>query len=168
MMKNILLLLLVLLLTGSNLMSQSKTFDVLSFNPPRGWTHIDKVGTRTYSLHDNAKGLFGMIAIYTGAKSSGSAQKDFSSTWNQIVRPSLEAGFAPLPTPATPQAGYEGLQGTSYGKSYGKESTVTLINYTGGGKIVSIILNFNSIKYEDAINRFLQSLKLAYPGHPGN
>jgi hypothetical protein len=163
-MKKILSLAVIFLVAGSAGYSQSKSFDIASFNPPPGWSKGDKGGARTYTVVDNAKRAYGIIAIYPSVTSSGSAQKDFTSTWNGLVKPSFEAGMAPMPSAARQQEGYEGLQGTSYGLWQGKQSTITLVNYTGGGKTISIVMNYTDFFYEAAMNKFLESLRLKSAG----
>jgi hypothetical protein len=159
-MKRFLILICIFISLHASVNSQSKTFDIISFNPPPGWERSDKSLARTYTNVDNSRGIYGLIAIYPSVKSSGDPQKDFTASWNGLVKPDFGTGIGPVPVPASQQEGYTGLQGTSYGMSSGKQTTVTLINYTGGGKTLSIILNYSDDKYEPAISKFVQSIKL--------
>jgi len=159
-MKNLFTSLLILLALDGTLFSQSKPFDIVTFTAPKGWARSDKPGSRTYTVLDQSNSVYGLVAIYASVPSSGDPVKDFTRTWDTMVKQYFGAGIAPAPMRALPQEGYIGYKGTSIGKSGGKPTTVTLVNYTGGGKTLSIVLNYNDNKYELVLEKFLQSIKL--------
>jgi hypothetical protein len=99
-----------------------------------------------------------MIAIYPAINSSGSADKDFTSTWDELVRATFMTGAAPVPSRVNRAEGYEALIGSSSGKSQGKETVVLLVNFTGDGKTISIIINYSDVKYQSVTNDFLKSI----------
>lgn len=162
-MKKILTILLIILSLVSHGHAQTKTYDILSYTPPSGWSRADKGGSRTYTLVDNKKGIYGLIAIYPAVSSSGSPQKDFTATWNGLVQNVFQTGPVPIPSSVRKVDGYDELTGSSFGKSQGKQTTVQLVNYTGGGKTLSIIINYSDFKYEAATDIFLKSIRLKSP-----
>ncbi|MGD0583966.1 MAG: hypothetical protein ABR974_13595 [Bacteroidales bacterium] len=159
-MKNLPVLILIFISMGTSAYSQSKTYDIVSYDAPSGWIRNDKTGSRGYSSTDKGREVYGLIVIYPAIASSGDARKDFTASWSALVQPVFGTSIGPLPTAAIPQEGYEGLKGTSTGSSSGKLTTVTLVNYTGGGKTVSIVIGYTDLKYEPAVNKFLQSVRL--------
>jgi hypothetical protein len=159
-MKNLLVILLILISLNAGLYSQVKTYDIVSYTPPRGWTKVDKPAYRMYSIVDNVKGKYAVLAIYTAAPSSGNPQKDFTITWNTLVKQSFANIFTPIPSSAGERDGYLGLTGTSYSNSSGKQITVTLLNYTGGGQTLSILMSYSDSQYEADMKKFIGSLKL--------
>jgi hypothetical protein len=166
-MKNYVILFLFFITAEATLFAQAKTYDIMSYNPPLGWSKEDKLGWRMYSYVDRTNQTYGMINIYVAAPSSGNAQKDFTLTWNTLVKQSFSTAITPVPSIIGPKDGYEGYKGTTLGKASGKPITVTLINYTGGGKTLSIVLSYSDTKFETIINKFLDSIKLKSPGGEG-
>jgi hypothetical protein len=132
----------------------------VSYTPPTGWSKVEKPGCRTYTTVDRTNQTYGLIAIFASAPSSGNGPKDFTLTWNTLVKQPFSTGITPVPSIARSKEGYEGYQGTTFGKSSGKPTTVTLVNYTGGGKTISIVLNYNDIKCENVFYKFIESIKL--------
>jgi hypothetical protein len=163
-MKNPIALILIFISMEMAGFSQTKSYDIISYTPPTGWTRDDKPGSRTFAYLDNGKETYGLIAIFTSIASSGNARKDFTSAWNALVKPVFLTGIGPLPASADPIEGYEGLQGTSSGYSSGKPTTVKLVSYTGGGKTISIIVSYSDDRYLPVINKFLKSVRLKSTG----
>ena len=159
-MKNIPILLLLLLVFGSDIFPQTKTYDIISYTMPSGWSRANRSGYRSYTNINEGKGTYGLIGIYPSAKSSGSAQKDFASSWNGLVMPYFGTGPAPIPSPVKKVDGYDELEGSAFGKSQGKQTTVMLVSYTGGGKTICIIINYNNFKYDADVTKFLRSIRL--------
>ncbi len=159
-MKYILAFLLIFISFESSIYSQSKPFDIVTFTPPKGWSRNDKPGLRSYAVLDQTEGVYGLVSIYVSVPSSGDPLKDFTRTWDTMVKQNFGVGIAPAPMRALPQDGYVGYKGTSLGKSGSKPTTVTLVNYTGGGKTLSIVISYTDNKYELVLEKFLQSIKL--------
>src|SRR4051812_4448692 len=68
-----------------NTLSQTETFDIITFTPPKDWKKDEKPGLITYMNVNEAKGNFCILAIYASVKSSGDANKDFKNQWDQLV-----------------------------------------------------------------------------------
>jgi len=84
--------LLVALLFG-NAYSQSETFDIVTYTPPKNWKKDSKEGVVNYTNINTKTGGVCVITIYASTVSSGDAQKDFAKSWvllsikrNQVYR----------------------------------------------------------------------------------
>src|SRR5688572_28420661 len=77
--------LLLLLVISSNCLSQTETFDIITYTPPKGFIKDMKNGVITYSKVNAGSGGFCVIAIYASTAGTGDVQKDFQKDWNELV-----------------------------------------------------------------------------------
>src|SRR5256885_17146106 len=64
---------------------QTETFDIARFTPPKNWKKQTKPGIVLFTNVNESKGVFCVIAIYASSASSGKAEEDFASEWNDVA-----------------------------------------------------------------------------------
>ncbi len=75
-MKPILFLIVCFLSLSANSFAQvTETFDIATFQPPKGWQRQDKGGVVIFRTTNEQKGTYAMIMLYASGESSGDAKR---------------------------------------------------------------------------------------------
>jgi hypothetical protein len=61
--------------------SQTETFDIITYTPPKDWKKEVKQGVVNFTTVNAATGGFCVIAIYASRTSTGDPEKDFKKGW---------------------------------------------------------------------------------------
>src|SRR5687767_4097321 len=62
--------------------SQTETFDIVKYTPPKDWKKQTKPGLVIFTDVNESKGVYCMLAIYASTPSTGKPQQDFTNEWN--------------------------------------------------------------------------------------
>ena len=143
--------------------SSPRTFDVVSFAPPDGWS-VDDTSKDHIALADQGPGRVGQIIIYAGAPASGDLMADFKTQWKSAVEPMLTPDATPEPTRGTLPGNVAILSGGSTAKQGDKDLYARLFVIDGGGKVVTVLVVTNGAdiydRYEDVVNTMLGATKV--------
>lgn len=160
------LALIALTLSSTLLSAQSETFDITTYAPPPGWTKQTADFAVSFSTVDQAAGTWCQLGIYKSVASSGSATTDFSNEWKALVPPAkYEGASEPNPAPGS-ENGWTINSGGSNFRWQNKDAQIMLINASGFGTTVSIVISMNSDRYMAEVEKFLQSVDLKKPEQP--
>ncbi len=163
-MKHLLLLLVCFLsFFVSSLAQTLDTFDIATFQPPPAWTKQTKDGVVIFSTLNQQKGTYAMITVYGSGVSSGNANKDFESEWQQFIVGQLGIKGRPQIEPVRNTEGWAVVTGGTTFENEQGTSAVILNTFSGYGKTFSLAAIFNSPDNMPAIEAFAASIKLRKP-----
>lgn len=144
--------------------AQKETIDLMTFEPPKGWTKEVKALTYTvYTTVDQKKGTYCRLFLMLSTPSKGSVEKDFDHEWKELVVREHAVTQAPQVTGQRTEAGWQIKSGKAPFTFKGVAATATLTTMTGHGKTTSVLALANSESYAPAIRKFLASIELKDP-----
>jgi hypothetical protein len=150
----------LLLAISSNCLSQTETFDIITYTPPKGFKKDTKNGVITYSKVNATSGSFCVIALYASAASTGDPQKDFKNDWNELVVAPFKGEANPkTETQSTPD-GWKAVVGAALVKIDGIDVYIVLTVVSGFGKKFSIRSSLNEQSYVAEIDALIETMKL--------
>ena len=91
------------MLCFSSGISQTETFDIVTYTPPKDWKKDAKPGVVNYTNVNTTTGKFCVITMYASTASSGDAQKDFTKEWKKLVATPYKAEANPKTETQTTQ-----------------------------------------------------------------
>jgi hypothetical protein len=139
--------------------AQTAVYDIVSYDEPAGWIKKEDTGYRSYTMINSQKGTYGMIVIYPAIKSSGDAEKDLTDSWDQLVKTTFKTGSRPDVTRSERADGYSVLVSGTESIVKGKSTVVLLVDFTGYGKTVSVVLNYSDESFSTYITAFLKTIQ---------
>src|SRR5215213_6259229 len=152
--------LLLLMVISSNCLSQTETFDIVTYAPPKGFRKDMKNGVITYSSVNASSGGFCVIAIYASTPGTGDPQKDFKKDWNELVVIPFKGEANPkTETQSTPD-GWKAVVGASLVKMDGIDVYIILTVFSGFGKTFSIRTSLNEQSYTAQVDALIETMKL--------
>ena len=144
----------------------SETFDIASFRSPSGWQRQTKEGVLIFTITNQQKGTYAMMALYRSGASSGNANSDFAADWQQFIAGQLGVKDKPQVEPAKKVQGWDVITGGSTFQNEQGGSVVILNTYSGFGRTFSFAVVFNSQDYVPAVEAFMSSISLSKPETP--
>lgn len=164
-MKKIISLIIIALLSLQAL-SQTETFDIITYTPPKNWKKDMKPGVVNYTNINAATGGFCVIAMYASSSSTGDAQKDFMNEWKELVVTPYQAEANPKTETQTTTDGWKAVVGTAPVKMSGMDVSIILTVFSGFGKTVSVRTSLNDPAYTAQVDEILESMKLSKTAGP--
>ena len=137
--------------------SQTETFDIITYTPPKDWVKTTKEGVVSYTTINTTVGTFCSIAIYASAPSAGDVQKDFKKEWNDLVVKPFKADPNPK-TEAQEEDGWQSATGISLIKMDSLDAFAILTVISGFGKTVSILARANDQSYAADVDELLAKM----------
>jgi len=145
------------------LLAQMETFDIVTYQPPKGWEKKTEAYAVSFTTVDAATGTWCQLGVYKSVASSGDAAKDFASEWKALVKSSTYAGSVePVPEMRT-EGGWTINAGGSSFKWEGKDAQLIVLVVSGYGTMVSMMASMNSDKYMTEVEKFVESVDLKIP-----
>ncbi len=146
--------------------AQKATFDIASYNVPKGWKQETKNAYISYTITNNAKNSYCIISIYASTISKGTAAVEFENDWKELAATPFSITEEPEINTATDDDGREVLSGTQ-NFSYNKGTSVAMLNtFVGFGRTTSVLALTNDNSYVSTIMGFLKTLSLKKSAPP--
>jgi len=165
--KNLVILLfasaIIFLSFGMVFAQASETFDIATFQPPKGWKRQDKPGVVIFSTSNEQKGTYAMITLFASGTSTGNPKNDFDADWQEFIAGQMAVKSKPAVEPVEKKDGWDVVSGGAAFENEMGPSAVILNTYSGFGKTFSAAAIFNSQDNLPAIEVFAASLKLKKP-----
>ena len=108
--------LLLFLIVSSNCLSQTETFDILTYTPPKDFKKESKPGVVNYIHTNTTTGVFCVIAIYASRASTADPKENFVSEWKDLVATPYKADANPSTEMQTTDDGWKVVSGAASGK----------------------------------------------------
>lgn len=148
------------LLFSTQAFSQTETFDIVTYTPPKDWKKDLKPGVVNYTDVNEAAGTFCVLTIYASAASNGDAQKDFNKEWNELVVTPYKAQANPQTETQTTADGWKAVTGAAPIKSDGADVYILLTVLSGFEKTVSVRCSMNDQSYTAQIDALFETMEL--------
>lgn len=150
-----------LLIISVNCFSQTETFDIITYHPPKDWKKDLKEGAVNYTNLNTTAGTFCVITMYASTESVGDAQKNFNNEWTNLVVTPYKAEANPKTETQTTADGWEAVTGASQVNVDGNDIYIMLTVISGFGKSVSIRSSLNDQSYTTQIDALFETMELA-------
>ena len=147
------------LLISVQAISQTETFDIVTYTPPKDWKKEAKQGVVNYTNVNTTNGGFCVIAIYASSPSTGDAQKDFNKEWKELVVTPYKAEANPQSETQTTE-GWEIVSAAANVKLDGTDVYIILTVFSGFGKTVSVRTSLNDQSYTAQLDALFASMEL--------
>lgn len=144
--------------------AQKETIDLMTFEPPKGWTKESKELTYTvYTTINQKKGTYCRIFLMLSMASQGSIDQDFDHEWKELIVREHGVTKAPQMSPPKSKAGWAIKSGEAPFSFKGVPGTVALTTLTGYGKTMSVLVLASSEEYAPAVRKFMDSIEPLKP-----
>jgi len=155
-MKKLLLLLLTFYaMTG---ISQTATFDIVTYTPPAGWKSETKENLIVYSKIEG--NTWSQIIIYKNTKSKGSIDADFDSEWKSLVADAYGIAAPPEKTAIESAEGWQVMSGSGLWQFNGSNVATILTTFSGNGACVSISCNSTAERFLEEYQSLVGTITL--------
>lgn len=138
-----------------------ETFDIATFQPPKGWSKKASENAIQFSIE--GKDSFALITLYKSVPSIGNPKANFDAAWSGIVKEAVPVTAAPQMVPAETKDGWSITAGLAPFEKDGAKGVALLITASGYGKMVNVVILTNSDAYEAATDAFMQSISFKKP-----
>jgi hypothetical protein len=161
-MKRSLLAAIVLFLFLSSTAAQSSdTFDIATFQPPRGWARQAGQDAIQFSIAD--KDDFCLVTLYKSLPSLGSPKQNFDASWSTLVKETVTVATAPQMAPPEARGDWQIVGGFAPFEKDGQKGVALLYTATGHGRMVNAVVLTNTQAYEATLTAFLSSISFKTP-----
>lgn len=147
----------VVLLASIGSPAQEK-FDIVSFKAPSGWQKSAGEDAIQFSKQEGTE--VGIMMLFRSVSTDKSPRQTFDASWESIVRGLFDKVDAPQMQPAAEQSGWTIENGSAVVEKTGTEAVANLISATGSGKVVNLLIIYNSESFQPAVDSFIASIVL--------
>ena len=145
---------------SNNCFSQTETFDIVTYTPPKDFKKDAKQGVVNYTNVNAATGGFCVIAMFASTVSTGNSENDFKREWKSLVETPYKAEANPKTETLKTDDGWEVVTAAAPIKLDGAELYVILTVASGFGKTMSIRTSLNDEAYTARVDALFASVKL--------
>ena len=154
----------LLLLSAINSIAQtSETFDLTTFRPPASFKREASESSIRFSKVDEGSGAYCLITLFKSIPGEASSRENFNSAWRSLVKDTLAITTAPQMQPANNPEDWKAEMGSAPFEKDGIKGVAVLVNVSGHGRMVNVLILTNSGTFESAITGFLESISLKIP-----
>ena len=139
----------------------TETFDIATFQPPKGWTKQAGQDAIQFSIAE--KENYCLVTLFKSLPRVGSPKENFDSAWSLIVKEAVNVSSAPQMMPADGKGEWLLAGGFAPFEKDGSKGVAMLITATGYGRMVNALVLTNTQAYEPAITAFLESISFKKP-----
>jgi hypothetical protein len=152
----------VILLITATACSQTQTFDLVTYAPPKGWKKETRATVVSFSKKDDKAKTWCIINIVKSTASKGSIDADFENDWQELMVKPYKMSAAQ--TDSVQEAdGWKAKSGAGT-FTFNNANAIGLLNtFTGYNTCVSIATITNSETYLPDVEKFLNSLDIKNP-----
>jgi hypothetical protein len=139
----------------------SETFDIATFQSPKGWNKQAGQDAVQFSIEDN--GSFCLITLFKSVPGLASPRENFDAAWATIVKEAVTVSTAPQMFPADLKGEWQLAGGYAPFDKNGEKGVAVLYTATGYGKMVNALVLTNTQAYEAPATAFLNSISFKKP-----
>jgi hypothetical protein len=155
-------LILGVLVCSANLFAQEpETFDLATFQAPKGWNKQTVDNSIRFSIAD--KDAYCLVTLFRSLPGLGSPKENFDASWDTIVKEVVTVSAAPQMFPSDTRGEWLLVGGFAPFEKSGEKGVAVLYTASGYGKMVNALVLTNTQAYEAAITAFLESVSLNKP-----
>ncbi|HEU4713926.1 MAG TPA: lipocalin family protein [Pyrinomonadaceae bacterium] len=155
-------LILGMLVFPASLFAQApETFDIASFQPPKGWDKQVGQDAIQFSIAD--KDAYCLVTLFRSVPSLGSPKENFDAAWEAIVKETVTVSAAPQMFPSDPKGEWLLAGGFAPFEKDGAKGVAVLYTASGYGKMVNALVLTNTQAFEPPLTAFLNSISFKKP-----
>jgi hypothetical protein len=139
----------------------TETFDISTFQPPKGWTKQASQDSIRFSVADGDS--FCLIMLYKSIPGLPSPKENFDAAWESIVKEAVTTSSAPQMMPADTKGEWLVAGGYAPFEKDGAKGVAVLYTATGFGRMVNALVITNTQSYEATATAFLNSISFKKP-----
>ena len=149
-------------LTTASFGQKSETFDIATFRVPPGWTKQATQSAVQISTEDE-QNAYCLITLFKAIPAVGGPVENFKAAWDTIVKEAVTVNADAQMMPSDNKEEWKALGGFSPFEKEGQKGVAVLLNISGHGKMVNVLVLTNTQKFEPNITAFLESISLKAP-----
>lgn len=158
-MKHALLLILCLVSFCVDSLAQvSETFDIATFQPPKGWGRKAGPDGVQFSTENKSSGAFCLITLFKSVPSLGNSKENFDAAWQTIVKEAVTVSAPPQMFPSNNPEDWALEGGFAPFEKGGEKGAALLYTISGYGKMINVLVLTNTQTYEASITAFMESI----------
>ena len=142
----------------------SETFDISTFQSPKGWTK--QAGENSIQFSIEEQGGFCLITLFKSVPGLSDPKENFDAAWETIVKEAVTVSSAPQMMPAEKKGEWQVTGGFAPFEKSGAKGVAILYTASGFGKMVNAFILTNTQTYEPAMTAFLNSISFKKPEGP--
>jgi hypothetical protein len=146
----------LLLLSGIKLTGQVKTYDIFSYQVPKGFSLQKLDAALFYSKKDSKS--YCQLFLYPAVTSQGSPEADFDANWNSFARNSQQGVNEPDTKETDTANGWHIIMGAARGRYANKPYVISLTTLSNGSIRFYTAAVFTDQKYMKQIQDFTGSI----------
>lgn len=160
-----LLLLIACILSFSigSLAQATETFDIATFQPPKGWKKQASRDSVQYTIADESTGAFCVLTLLKSLPASGNSKENFNTSWQSLVKDGVKVAAAPQMFPSNNPEDWALEGGFAAFEKDGMKGTAVLFTISGYAQMVNVLILTNTQVYEPSITAFVESITLKKP-----
>lgn len=163
-MKPILFLIVCILSFSVGSLAQvSETFDIATFQPPKGWQKQAGADAVQFSTEDKASGAYCQITLFKSTPGTGNSKENFDIAWQALVKDLVNVSAAPQMFPSDKKGEWQVAGGFAPFEKDGAKGVAVLYTASGYGKMVNALVLTNTQAFEAAATAFLESISFKKP-----
>jgi hypothetical protein len=139
------------------------TFDIATFQAPANWQKQATQNSVQISTEDKTTGAYCLITLFKSLPGTNNSKENFDAAWQTVVKGVIKVSSAPQMTSPANDNGWEILSGFAPFDNDGNKGVAMLVNATGSGKMVNVLILTNTEAYQQNISDFLGSISLKKP-----
>ena len=152
-----------LLIVTVGLFAQKESFDLATYNSPKGWKKEKTESSVSFGKEDVKKGTYCLLILYKSVTSLGSSRENFDAAWESIVKEIVPVTTAPEIQASAEEEGWEGQTGYAPFEKDELKGVAMLVNMSGYQTMMNLVILTNTQDYQTDIESFLTSVKLKKP-----
>jgi hypothetical protein len=157
------IILVVLVLTIGTFAQSAETFDIASFQSPKGWAKQAGTDAVQFSIEDKTGGTFCLISLFKSVPGIGTPKENFDAAWSTIVKEAVAVSAAPEMMAADNKGEWLLAGGFAPFEKDGVKGVAVLYTASGYGRMVNALILTNTQVYEPAATAFLNSISFKAP-----
>ena len=164
-MKRLLFLTIVLLFSSIVSPGQtSESFDIATFEIPKGWNKEVSEDHLQISSQDKAAGTFCLITVYKSVPAGSDPKENFRASWKSLVKERMSPTAEPvMPLTKNDEGGWQLEMGHAPFENKAGKGGAILVTISGFGKMLNTMILTNSGAYDAEIRAFMESADLKKP-----
>jgi hypothetical protein len=145
-----------------NLLAQApETFDIATFQPPKGWTRQAGQDSVQYSIAQQND--YCLVTLYRSLPAIGGPKENFDAAWSTIVKDVVTVSSAPQMQAAESRGDWQITGGFAPFEKNGEKGIALLYTATGYGRMMNALILTNSQAFEPTLTAFLGSISFKKP-----
>lgn len=141
----------------------TETFDIATFQPPKGWNRQPTQSSIQFSTEDKAAGTYCLITLFKSIPGTGDSKENFGIAWKTIVKGMVNVATAPQMFSSNNPEDWALEGGFAPFEKGGEKGVALLYTISGYGKMVNILILTNTQAYESNVTAFVESISLKKP-----